>query len=233
KDDWRYNKLLSEYYLEKKQNKEALNIAGSFFKSHPKDYIMGMLYAKTLLLNERFEECSWVLSSINILPFEGATIGRELYREALLMQALNSMKNKNDKKAISLIEESKKFPENLGVGKPYDADLDERLEDWMSYLVYQKSDKNKSQSYLENIVKFSLQKNKVARNLFPENALISAWAIERTSSRDEALRFLDDQLNRDPNNKSILWAKQIFDKESPAFSETESSNMRVIKALLK
>ncbi|MEO6136241.1 MAG: DUF5107 domain-containing protein, partial [Ginsengibacter sp.] len=42
KDDWRYNKLLSEYYLEKKQNKEALNIAGSFFKSHPKDYIMGM-----------------------------------------------------------------------------------------------------------------------------------------------------------------------------------------------
>ena len=47
-----------------------------------------MLYAKTLLLNRRYSDCSRLLDGIDILPFEGATEGRELYHEAKLMQAL-------------------------------------------------------------------------------------------------------------------------------------------------
>ena len=59
-----------------------------FYRGHPNDYIMGMLYAKTLLLNKKFKESDAMLTKLNIIPFEGATEGRELYREAKLMQAI-------------------------------------------------------------------------------------------------------------------------------------------------
>ena len=104
---------------------------------------MGMVYAKTLLLNKRYKESDALLTRLNIIPFEGATDGRELYREAKLMQAIQEMQKKNYKKALQFISASKLWPLNLGVGKPYDEDIDMRLEDWMSYLIYEKTGKSR------------------------------------------------------------------------------------------
>ncbi|HXB91407.1 MAG TPA: hypothetical protein VNU72_03925, partial [Puia sp.] len=103
-----------------------------FYKSHPDQYIMGMLYARTLLLDQQFATADRVLSHLQIIPFEGATSGRELYREAKLMQAVECIKAMQYKKALNFIEAAKQWPENLGVGEPYAADKDLRLEDWMS-----------------------------------------------------------------------------------------------------
>ena len=97
-----------------------------------------MLYAKTLLLNQKYKESDIVLSQLNIIPFEGATEGRQLYREAKLMEAIGEMRNKNFNKALVFINEAKLWPENLGEGKPYEKDIDERLENWMSYICYYK-----------------------------------------------------------------------------------------------
>ena len=69
--------------------------------------------------------------------FEGATEGRQLYREAKLMQAIDAMKIGNYKKALQVINEATQWPENLGEGKPYDADIDERLENWMAFVSYE------------------------------------------------------------------------------------------------
>ena len=52
KDEWRYSKLLGEYYIDHKMYNEALKLIEPFYKSHSKNYIIGMLYAKTLLLNK-------------------------------------------------------------------------------------------------------------------------------------------------------------------------------------
>jgi tetratricopeptide (TPR) repeat protein len=97
---WRYNKLLGEYYVNHKQYAKALITVEPFYKSHPDNYIVGMLYAKILLLNKRYSECGKLLSHIDILPFEGATIGRELYRETELMQAVQKIEAKNYKTAL-------------------------------------------------------------------------------------------------------------------------------------
>ena len=131
-----FSKLLAEYYLKNNEPPKALSVAGDFYENHPTNFIMGMLYAKTLLLNQKYKECDVLLSKLSIIPFEGATEGRQLYREAKLMMAVQALSNNDHKKAIQFVQAAKLWPENLGEGKPYDADIDERLENWLLYIAY-------------------------------------------------------------------------------------------------
>ena len=133
---WRYSRLLAEYYILHNDPVNAQGIAEKYYRAHPDNYIMGMLYARTLLLNHAFAACDKLLGSLNIIPFEGATIGRELYRETKLMLAVQEMKKRAYKKALDRIGEARQWPEHLGVGAPYLEDQDLRLEDWMSYRCY-------------------------------------------------------------------------------------------------
>ena len=140
---------------------------------------MGLLYAKTLILNKQFSTADQLLSRLNIIPFEGATAGRELYREAKLMQAAEAIQKKDYTKSLTLIEQSKEWPEHLGSGKPYDADIDTRLEDWMSYLSYQHTNNQaKANAALNNIIHFSNNIDN-AENVNASNAIISLWAFNK------------------------------------------------------
>ena len=132
-NQWRYQLRLGNFYMNHQQYDKALAIAEPFYKQHPDNFVIGSLYAKTLLLNKRFKEADALLTKINIIPTEGATEGHELYREAKLMQAAQMMQKKNYKASLKFISEARLWPENLGVGKPYDEDIDYRLEDWMTY----------------------------------------------------------------------------------------------------
>jgi hypothetical protein len=133
---WRYAKLLAEYHILHNDPVKAGAIAQRWYLAHPENYIMGMLYARTLLLNHEYAACDKLLGSLNIIPFEGATIGRELYRETKLMLAVQDMKRRSFKKALVRIDEARQWPEHLGVGAPYVEDQDLRLEDWMTYRCY-------------------------------------------------------------------------------------------------
>ncbi len=115
---WRYQKLLDEHFILQEKYDSASGVAGAFYKTNPGDYIMGMLYAKTLLLTKRYADADALLTNIKILPFEGATDGRQLYHEAKLMQAVAAIKSNQYKKALQFIASAKLWPANLGVGKP-------------------------------------------------------------------------------------------------------------------
>src|SRR5205085_9609610 len=139
------------------------------YHSHPRDYIMGMLYAKTLLLNKKYKECDAILSKLNIIPFEGATESHEFYREAKLMLAIEQIQKKNFNEAIRFINETKEWTENLGVGKPYDEDIDDRLENWMDHLCYSQLKKGTdADQSLQKIIQFNS-----TQNGYPENALVT------------------------------------------------------------
>jgi hypothetical protein len=133
---WRYQKLLAEFELAQGHPGTAESVAGSFYKAHPENYIMGTLYARTLLASGRYADCVALLRGLTIIPFEGATTGREMYREALLMQAVGSIKHHEYRKALSFISDAKKWPENLGVGEPYLHDQDLFVEDKLTFLSY-------------------------------------------------------------------------------------------------
>jgi hypothetical protein len=50
------------------------------------------------------------------------------------MLALDEMKAKKWKHALSEIALARQWPERLGAGKPYPGDIDERVEDWLEYV---------------------------------------------------------------------------------------------------
>jgi hypothetical protein len=80
------------------------------------------------LFNKKFNTTDAILKNINIIPFEGATEGRELYREAKVQLALENFDNKNTPEAIKQLELAMLWPENLGVGAPYAEEVDNRIE---------------------------------------------------------------------------------------------------------
>ncbi|URC10834.1 DUF5107 domain-containing protein [Flavobacterium sp. B183] len=231
---WRYPKLLTEYYIAQKQFDKALATAAPFYKKHPQNYLMGMLYAKTLLLNKKYAVADAFLTQLEILPFEGATAGRQLYHEAKLMQALAEMKNKQYKKALQLISDAKLWPENLGVGKPYDEDIDERLESWLNYQCYMSlGDADKAKSALQNIIAFNPKVDNTVMNFLPANQLITAWAIEKTSSEQKAEEWLQKQAKLYPDNKIVQWTFETYrKKQSNILTEEEKDGeVRIIEKL--
>ena len=163
-----------------------------------------------------------VVLKINIIPFEGATEGRELYREAKLMQAVEELRSKKYKKALELINASKLWPVNLGVGKPYDEDIDTRLEDWMSYLAYQEAgNASLAKAALERIIRRR-------EDLHFATAVVTAWALEKVGKRDEAIQWMDDLIQKYPENVTLKWAKAVFLGQPADFLEEDKKNGTIL-----
>lgn len=231
---WRYPKLLAEHYIVLKQNDKAMAIVESFYKKHPENYLMGMLYAKTLLLNKKYAAADAFLTKLEILPFEGATIGRQLYHEAKLMQAVAEIKNKQYKKTLQFIADAKLWPQNLGVGKPYDIDIDERLENWLDYQCYTSlGDAEKAKQSLQKITTFNPKIDNTVMNFLPANQLVSAWAIEKTSSANEAEKWLKNQAALYPTNKIVQWALLVYTKKPSDIltADEKDGEVRIIEKL--
>jgi predicted Zn-dependent protease len=233
-NEWRYHKLLAEHFLNAKQYEKALAVASAFYKSHADNYIMGMLYAKALLLTKNYAAADALLTKLKILPFEGATGGRQLYHEAKLMQAVALMKTKQYKKALQFIAGAKLWPQNLGVGKPYDADIDERLEDWLNYLCYTNlGDSATANLSLEKIIAFTPKVDNTVMNFLPANQLVSAWAIEKKVTAQKAEEWLKAQAALYPQNKIMRWSWLVYSKQkTDSLTEDEKDGeVRILEAL--
>lgn len=234
KEQWRYSKLLAEHYIVQKDYVKALAIAEPFYKTHPDNYVIGMLYGKTLLLNKKYSTADAFLTKLKILPFEGATAGRQLYHEAKLMQAIEEMKNKQYKKALQFIEGAKLWPANLGVGKPYQDNIDERLEDWLSYTCYTNLKKQTTAAQsLQKIIAFTPKVDNTVMNFLPANQLVSAWAIEKTSSPGKATEWIQQQAKLYPANKIIQWALQVYTRQpvDSLAADEKDGEVRILEEL--
>lgn len=233
---WRYHKLLAEHFILQKLYEKALAILEPFYKSHADNYIIGMLYAKTLLLSQKYTTVDAFLMTLKILPFEGATEGRQLYHEAKLIQAVMEMKKKQYKKALQFIGDAKLWPQNLGVGKPYDEDIDERLEDWLNYLCYTSLNNNAAASQsLQKIIVFTPKVDNTVLNFLSANHLVSAWAIEKTSTAKKAEEWLEEQVRLYPANKIIQWSLQVYSKQQSddLTADEKDVEVRILERLLQ
>jgi tetratricopeptide (TPR) repeat protein len=73
KHQWRYGNNLVNYYVSQKQYGQALKLAKEYQTRFPANYIIGMLYAKTLVLNTQYNMANAVIKTIQIFTNEGAT----------------------------------------------------------------------------------------------------------------------------------------------------------------
>ncbi len=134
--DWRNHRALTRHLLSVGATDQARQLAQKAVEQFPDNYTLGMEYAKTLLQAGAFEKAISILNGLNVLPFEGAAEGRQLYEKAHHRLAIRQMKNEDYALAISLLQSAKKWPENLGVGKPFEPD--DRISDYLLGICYQK-----------------------------------------------------------------------------------------------
>ncbi len=203
-NEWRYGNLLAEYFIAHKNYKSALEVAGSYHKLHPENYITGMVYIRCLMLNDMYSLAEKELSVIKILPYEGATYGRNLYMETKLMLAWNALQNKSYKKALNKIAESEIWPRSLGVGKPYDEVIDNGMELWMKSIVYSKmNDKKEADKYL------SLLTKKQFDSLSFSN-LLKAKALQQQGLVTEGDQQFNSWLNLQNDTQVIAMSKEFY-----------------------
>jgi hypothetical protein len=203
-NQWRFGKLLVERYIEDKDYSQALQTAKRYAEQLPDNYQIGMLYAKSLLLYRQYQACSEVLAKINILPYEGATDGRRLYRETQLMLAIEQMKAKDYNAAQRFIAAARLWPENLGAGKPYPEDVDERLEDWLTAFSAEKLGKTAEMTAaLNRIIAFKARKN-MAGNI------VSALAYKKLNRATEADQMLRMGVSNSLDLTFPSWAQDLL-----------------------
>ncbi|MEO7048553.1 MAG: DUF5107 domain-containing protein, partial [Ferruginibacter sp.] len=199
RNEWRYGKMLIDHYMNQHANDKALATSAEYARRFPQNYIIGMLYIKALQANGDYAKAAQLLDKINILPYEGSTDGRLLYKENHLLTALSFIKKSNYKTAIKEIEKAKQWPENLGVGKPYQDQIDDRLENWMLYKCYSSlGNSSAANESLQHIIQFVPTVDNTVMNFLPASHLVTAWAIEKTEGADKAKEWLQQEAAKYP-----------------------------------
>ncbi len=136
---WRFGKRLTEHLLQDGEIERAREVAARYAAADPSNYILGMLHARALLRAGRWADAGALLERLEVLPFEGATEGRLLHREAQLMLAVEALHASRFDALFDRVKAAREWPERLGAGKPYPDQVDERLEDWLQALGLERS----------------------------------------------------------------------------------------------
>jgi hypothetical protein len=129
---WRYGAMLARHYLKRDDPAAALTIATDYARRFPANDSLALLRAKSLLLMGQNQAAAEFLSSLHLLPAEGTTEARALFHEAHLLLAVERLEAGSANDALRLVKTARQWPETLGAGKPYPADVDERLDDWFT-----------------------------------------------------------------------------------------------------
>lgn len=207
---YRTGLALINYYLESNEKEKAEKIAQYYFRKFPENYVIGLKYAKTLCVNAKYVECIAVLKRLKVLPNEGAYEGRAVYREANLYQAINLLKKKQYSKAIRFVENSKIWIENLGVGKPYDSDIDECLENYILASAYfEQGNPKKADVFYKKVI----EKANYYSGSFNLNELIIALSICKAGDVDRADRMVQEWNKKQPDEKVVQWSTAIYKGE--------------------
>ena len=140
KENWRVNLALVEQYIADKEYDLAARYAQENLNRYPERSILGVTYAGVLLHQGKYEKCIAFLESFEIIPFEGAVMGRSIYHEAAVKAAFEKLKSSHYKNAIDYANKALLWPSNLGSGKPYVAD--ERVENYIIAYCYGKLGKD-------------------------------------------------------------------------------------------
>ena len=137
--EWRYGRLLVNGALVSGDTAYALDAARRYHAKFADNEILGLTFTRALVAAGRYAEADSALARLDVLPQEGASEAHALYRETKLMLAVRAMMGRRWADAAALVAAAREWPERLGEGKLYEADVDERLEDWLSASILERS----------------------------------------------------------------------------------------------
>ena len=149
---WRFRNNLAKKYYDEGNYAAAIDLTEKYYQKNPDNFHVGDTYAKSLIAAGQYDKAEKVLDNIRILPFEGQSGSRVLYRNVKLHQAASLADKGKVKAALDKVDQARQWPTSLGVGRPYDDLVDERTEDWLDAVLYARlGDKEKAAAYLEKL----------------------------------------------------------------------------------
>jgi len=225
--DLRYKKML----IESSGPSEALKLAGNFYKKNPNQTEISMVYIRLLMNDRKYEQAEKILAGENFIPMEASTQGRDLYREVKLMKAIECMAGKKYNTAIKFIQEAKLYPESLGSGKPYQDFVDERLEDWMTYLCCTRlNQEEQAEAALNKVLAYKPPLTSYVDNYTPANELITAWAYDIKKEHTKATDWISN-VHKNKEKVAELY-NDVREGRKPDFAGIES-NIRIMERLVE
>ncbi len=208
-NQWRYGKAIIQHHIAKKQYTDALKVAQEYDKRLPNDFRLRLLLAKAYLLTGDFAACNNVLSKTQVLPYEGSTEGHGLYREAWLMQAVGKIKQKKYAEALTMIANARQYPAHLGVGKPYDENIDSRIECYLEGLCYEALKKHD-----QAVLSWSAT---IQQQAVPGiSKLVSAWALRKQGKAAEGELLLRSWAGPTPSPLA-RWCLEVYEGKAAAW----------------
>jgi len=199
--EWRTAYDLTKYYAEHQDWAKALPVAEKAVNSHPDNYYLGLQLAKCYMQTQHFEKAISLMKNIRVLPNEGASEGRNSWRETHLLTALSAIDKQDWKKSAFHIEEARKWPENMGIGKPYH--VDERLEDFMQLISLDDSDKAKTK---ELILRMATYRNKNPESPYGSADFISMVLLRATGEHKAAAVVAENWAKQASDELALKWS---------------------------
>ena len=207
--EWRTHSAIVTFLNERGHYAEALPLCADAARRFPESYIIKFLLARTLLFNKEYASSLAILDTLRILPFEGARYGRDAYRQACILTALQTLQKKEHASALSLITRARLWPERLGAGEPYGADT--RIEDYIESGILSRTGENdRGHALLEKIAEYT----RSHMNTGNTQQLIGALALRDLGKTTEASGLLNQWRGREPENPGARWSLMIFNKET-------------------
>jgi len=186
-----------------------------------------MLQAKALLANGRYRESAERLARLQVIPYEGSIEGRRLYREAHLMLVVEALRRNDAAGARREVAAARLWPENLGAGKPYPADVDERLED---FLAAQAGERRAATAAAAPPPGPSASPVAGRRGTAP---LVDALTLKRVGREADGRKLLADWSASEPESVLAAWALRAYGGEVGSPPEAAGEEARVLAAWLR
>ncbi|MBI3792983.1 MAG: DUF5107 domain-containing protein [Gemmatimonadetes bacterium] len=198
--EWRFAKRLAERLLALGDAAGAEAVASAAHERAPRNYMLGLTRVRALMEAGRIDEADRRLAALAVLPYEGAGDGRALHRELKLLLAVEAVRAGQLDSAARLVAAAREWPEHLGAGKPYDADTDERLEEWLAAdIAARAGNADVARARWTNLA------GKRARTGALGDALVP-WALEKLGRADEARTLIAEWRRAAPSDPVVAWA---------------------------
>jgi hypothetical protein len=204
-DDWRTGLFASRFFMYRDNLNKAEELARDFYNKHPQNYYLALQLAKVLELNKNYSGCVTLLQKTQVLPNEGATEGRTIWRNANIGSALDLLQAKTYRKALENINLARQWPSNLGVGRPYF--VDERLEDFIASQCFKKLKDNVSAGRMQN----NMTSKEVLQNLSSDiNDFLTVWVLKESGRKSEGDRIMKELLEKNSSSRNIEWCNAMY-----------------------
>ncbi len=216
--DWKVWEESIQFHIKNTDYNKAYGLSKKAYSKFPKNYNIGLAHAKALLNTGRFEKVLSVLKNIHVLPYEHASESRDIYERAHTVVAKSYLEKKNYQKAIQILEKAKEWPENIGVGKPYNPD--ERAQNYLLALALKETGAaEESKNLLNEIVEFS-QNHLDGDSL---NHLYGILALQKLGASGERAEFVSKlkEATGDKNLKSAL-ALALYEQDTNGLKRNAS-----------